>query len=56
MEFNEKLQELRKQKGLTQEEISLIVNESRATVYKSIAEMRNLLRIIAKADVALDDT
>lgn len=43
-------------KGLTQEEISLIVNESRATVYKSIAEMRNLLRIIAKADVALDDT
>lgn len=34
MEFNEKLQELRKQKGLTQEELSEILYVSRTAISK----------------------
>ena len=34
MEFNEKLQELRKQKGLTQEELAAVLFMSRTTISK----------------------
>lgn len=42
-------------KGLSQEEISMVVDESRASIYKSISTMRNMVRIIAKGVVALED-
>ena len=50
MEFNEKLQELRKQKGLTQEELAAVLYVSRTAVSKwesdaGIPELDTLIAI-----------
>ena len=60
MEFNNKLYELRKQKGLSQEELAGRLNVSRQTVSKwevgeSIPDMDNLVSISELFGVSLDE-
>lgn len=59
MEFHEKLQELRKQKNLTQEELSEILFVSRTAISKwesgqSVPESEKLIAISNYFDVSLD--
>ena len=60
MEFNNKLYELRKQKGLSQEELANRLNVSRQTVSKwevgeSSPDMEKLAAISELFDISLDD-
>ena len=60
MEFNEKLQELRKQKGLTQEELSKILYVSRTAVSKwesgrGVPNIESLKAISAYFSVSIDE-
>ena len=60
MEFNNKLYELRKQKGLSQEELASRLNVSRQTVSKwevgeSAPDMEKLAAISELFDVSLDE-
>lgn len=60
MEFNNKLYELRKQKGLSQEELANRLNVSRQTVSKwevgeSSPDMEKLVAISELFDISLDE-
>ena len=60
MEFNNKLYELRKQKGLSQEELANRLNVSRQTVSKwevgeSLPDMEKLVAISELFDISLDE-
>ena len=60
MEFNNKLYELRKQKGFSQEELANRLNVSRQTVSKwevgeSTPDMDNLVAISNLFDISLDE-
>ena len=60
MEFNNKLYELRKQKGLSQEELANRLNVSRQTVSKwevgeSTPDMEKLVAISELFDISLDE-
>ena len=60
MEFNNKLYELRKQKGLSQEELAGRLNVSRQTVSKwevgeSVPDMEKLVAISELFDISLDE-
>ena len=60
MEFNNKLYELRKQKGLSQEELASRLNVSRQTVSKwevgeSTPDMEKLVAISELFDISLDE-
>ena len=53
MEFNEKIQELRKQKGLTQEELaeSLFVSRTAVSKWESGAAVPEIDKIIAMSEI-----
>ena len=60
MEFNNKLYELRKQKGFSQEELASRLNVSRQTVSKwevgeSTPDMEKLVAISALFEISLDN-
>ena len=60
MEFNNKLYDLRKKKGLSQEELASRLNVSRQTVSKwevgeSAPDMENLVALSELFDVSLDE-
>ncbi len=60
MEFNNKLYELRKQKGLSQEELANRLNVSRQTISKwevgeSAPDMEKLIAISELFDISLDE-
>ena len=60
MEFNEKLQQLRKQKGLSQEELANRLNVSRQTISKweigdSTPDMEKLIAISDLFEISLDE-
>ena len=60
MEFNHKLYELRKQKGLSQEELANKLNVSRQTVSKwelgdSTPDMEKLIGLSDLFDISLDE-
>ena len=60
MEFNNKLYELRKQKGFSQEELANRLNVSRQTISKwevgeSTPDMENLVAISELFEISLDE-
>ena len=60
MEFNNKLYNLRKQKGLSQEELANRLNVSRQTISKwevgdSTPDMENLIAISSLFEISLDE-